>query len=313
MNTPTPYDYLLKKISARRLLLLDGATGTELQRRGARMHSEAWCATATLDHPAILLAVHRDYIRAGADIITTNTFSTNRCMLEPAGLGARVREINQAAVRIALQARDMAAVDRPVVVAGSMSHQVPVVAGQDFRNAETIPAREVAAASFREMADLLAESGVDMILMEMMSDPDLALPALEAALATGLPVWVGLSARIGEDGHLVAYHRREMPFAESVRQIVAAGGSVFGIMHSHIDAIAPGLEIIRSCWDGPLMAYPDSGTFCMPDWIFKDIIAPADFLTISREWRERYGVDILGGCCGLGLEHIKALAALKAE
>lgn len=306
-----PMGQLTARLAAGKLLLLDGATGTELQRRGASMHSAAWCATATLTHPDILLGVHRDYILAGADIITTNTFSTNRSMLEPAGLADKLREINTRAVRLALQARELAAVDRPVIVAGSMSHQVPVVAGHDFRDLEAIPNKEVAAGNFREMADILAESGVDMILMEMMSDPDLALPAIEAAQATGLPVWVGLSARLEEDGRLVAYHRREMPFAESVQAITLAGGSVFGIMHSNIQAIAPGLEIMRSYWDGPLMAYPDSGTFSMPDWIFKDIIAPADLLELSRGWRESYGVNVLGGCCGLGLEHIQALAALK--
>lgn len=310
-NMTGPMGQLTARLAAGKLLLLDGATGTELQRRGASMHSEAWCATATLTHPDILLGVHRDYILAGADIITTNTFSTNRSMLEPAGLADKLREINTRAVRLALQARELAAVDRPVIVAGSMSHQVPVVAGHDFRDLEAIPNKEVAAGNFREMADILAESGVDMILMEMMSDPDLALPAIEAAQATGLPVWVGLSARLEEDGRLVAYHRREMPFAESVQAITSAGGSVFGIMHSNIQAIAPGLEIMRSYWDGPLMAYPDSGTFSMPDWIFKDIIAPADLVELSRGWRESYGVNVLGGCCGLGLEHIQALAALK--
>ncbi len=299
-------------LTAGNLLLLDGATGTELQRRGARMHDEAWCATATLTSPDILLEVHRQYILAGADIVTANTFSTNRCMLEPAGLGGSFREINMKAVGLALQARELAAVPRPIAVAGSMSHQVPVVAGQDFRNADALPDKETAAGYFKEMADILAESGVDLILMEMMSDPDLALPAIAAAVATGLPVWVGLSARLAEDGSLVAYHRREMPFAESVRQIVPAGGSVFGIMHSNIQAIEPGLEILRRFWDGSLMVYPDSGTFAMPDWIFKDIIAPADLLELSRGWRETFGVDILGGRCGLGLEHIQALATLKS-
>lgn len=306
-----PMEPLTAKLAAGDLLLLDGATGTELQRRGAPMHSAAWCATATLSHPEILLGVHRDYILAGADIITTNTFSTNRNMLEPAGLGDQVLTLNRQAVRLARQARELAAVPRPVVVAGSMSHQVPVVTGHDFRDPAAIPEQGIAARNFQEMAEILAESGVDLILMEMMSDPDLALPAIAAAQATGLPVWVGLSARLEEDGRLVAYHRREIAFAESVREIVAAGGGAFGIMHTHVEAIAPCLAILREHWDGPVMVYPDSGTFSMPNWIFKDIIAPADFVELGREWRRTFGVSILGGCCGLGLEHIQALAALK--
>ncbi len=311
MNITGPIGHLTARLAAGGLLLLDGATGTELQRRGVRMHNEAWCATAALTDPEILIGVHRDYILAGADIITTNTFSTNRSMLEPAGLGDRLREINRTAVQLALKARKLAAIPRPVAVAGSMSHQVPVVAGQDFRDPEAVPDSRTAAANFREIADILAESGVDLILMEMMSDPDLALPAIAAAKATGLPVWVGLSARMEEDGRLVAYHRRELSFAEAAEAIIAAGGNAFGIMHSHTQAIAPGLEIIRRLWDGPLMAYPDSGSFSMPEWIFTDIIAPADLLELGRGWRDDYGVNILGCCCGLGVEHIQALAALK--
>ncbi len=143
-----PIDQLTARLAAGGLLLLDGATGTELQRRGVRMHSEAWCATATLTDPEILLEVHRDYILAGADIITTNTFSTNRSMLEPAGLGDRLREINRAAVQLALKARELASVSRPVAVAGSMSHQAPVVAGCDFRDPEAVPDRRTSSRQF---------------------------------------------------------------------------------------------------------------------------------------------------------------------
>jgi homocysteine S-methyltransferase len=302
-------------LTAGDLLLLDGATGTELQRRGASMHGEAWCATATLTDPDILLGVHRDYILAGADIVTTNTFSTNRSMLEPAGFGEQVREINIAAVQLARQARKEAEVARRVVVAGSMSHQVPVVAGCDFRDPAAIPDKDAAAGNFREMADILANAEVDLILLEMMSDPDLALPAIAAARATGLPFWVGLSARLGEDGRLVAYHRQEMPFAESLREIVGAAGDagVVGIMHTNIQAIAPCLAIIRQHWDGPLMVYPDSGVFRMPEWVFEGIVSPAEFVDLCRTWRDAFGVDVIGGCCGLGIEHIRALAILKNE
>ena len=313
MAADTPMTGLAAGLAAGDLILLDGATGTELQRRGAPMHSEAWCATATLTDPEILLEVHREYILAGADIITTNTFSTNRLMLEPAGFGGQVREINTTAVCLARQARELAAVERPVVVAGSMSHQVPVLAGQDFRDPAAIPDQRTAAANFREMAGILAEAGVDLILLEMMSDPELALPAIEAARATGLPIWIGLSARLEEDGRLVSYHRREMAFAETVQAIVAAGknAGAVGIMHTNLKAITPCLEIIRRSWDGPLMVYPDSGIFRMPEWIFEGIIAPADFAVLAGEWRRDFGVSVLGGCCGLGLDHIRALAALK--
>lgn len=314
MAADTPMTGLAAGLAAGDLILLDGATGTELQRRGAPMHSEAWCATATLTDPDILLAVHRDYILAGADIVTTNTFSTNRFMLEAAGLGPRLPEINRRAVEIAVQAREIAAVERPVAIAGSISHQVPVVPGSDFRDPAAVPDRATALAVFKEIAEILADAGVDMILLEMMSDPDLALPAIEAARATGLPVWVGLSARLEEGGRLVSYHRREMLFAEAAETIIAAGGgSAYGIMHTAIPAVGPCLEIIRRHWPGPLMAYPDSGHFRMPEWVFEDIITPSAFAGIARQWRKVFGVAIVGGCCGLGLDHIRELARLRGE
>ena len=312
MDPSKPMSQLQSALAAGRLLLLDGATGTELQRRGAVMHPAAWCATATLTDPDLLLAVHRDYIDAGADIITTNTFSTNRRMLEAAGLGGELAAINRRAVAIARAARDQAAGVRPVAIAGSLSHQVPVIAGSDYRDPAAIPDRRTALADFTELATILADAGVDMLLLEMMSDPDLALPALEAATATGLPVWVGLSARLEADGRLVAYHRRELPFAEVAAEIIGAGGaSAYGIMHTPVEAIAPGLAIIRRHWSGPLMAYPDSGIFRMPQWVFDDIIAPNVLARLARQWRNDFAVGILGGCCGLGPDHVRALARLK--
>jgi len=312
MDTSNPMQQVAAALAAGRLILLDGATGTELQRRGAAMHDTAWCAAATLTDPDLLLAVHRDYILAGADVITTNTFSTNRWMLEAAGLGAQLSEINRRAVAIARAARTQAAVDRPVVIAGSLSHQVPVIAGTDFRDPAAVPGRRTAAADFAEIATILAAAGVDLLLLEMMSDPDLALPALEAAAATGLPLWVGLSARLEADGRLVSYHRRELSFAEVAATIIGAGGgSAYGIMHTPVAAIAPCLAIIRRHWSGPLMAYPDSGVFRMPHWLFEDIIAPNHLARLARQWRNSFGIGILGGCCGLGPEHIRELAGLK--
>lgn len=312
MDTLKPMLQIEAALAAGRLLLLDGATGTELQRRGAAMHPAAWCATATLTDPDLLLAVHCDYIGAGADIITTNTFSTNRRMLAAAGLGAQLAAINRRAVALARAARAQAGLARPVVIAGSLSHQVPVVAGSDYRDPAAIPDRRTALAECTDLAAILAEAGADLLLLEMMSDPDLALPALAAAGATGLPVWVGLSARLEADGRLVAYHRRELPFAEVAAEIIGAGGaSAYGIMHTPVAAIAPSLAIIRRHWSGPLMAYPDSGVFRMPQWLFDDIIAPNILARLARQWRNDFAIGILGGCCGLGPEHIRALARLK--
>jgi len=189
-----------------------------------------------------------------------------------------------------------------------MSHQVPVIGGADHRDSNTVPATGVAQANFREMAELLAESGVDLILLEMMSDPHLANPAIAAAVATGLPVWVGFSVRADDSGAPVSYARSELSAARMLDAISLDGVSVAGIMHSNVDLIAPAIELLKRRWSGPLMAYPDSGHFKMPHWQFVDIIPVDDFVARNQEWITA-GVQVVGGCCGLGVEHIEALTA----
>src|SRR5258708_223417 len=116
------YARLKERLAAGEAIILDGPTGTELQRRGAPMDPAAWCGPATLDNDRMLTEIHADYIHAGADVITANTFASSRLILAKAGLADRVREINERAVAAALRARDTAANGAAVVVAGSLSH-----------------------------------------------------------------------------------------------------------------------------------------------------------------------------------------------
>jgi S-methylmethionine-dependent homocysteine/selenocysteine methylase len=302
----SPARDLESRLSGGGTVLIDGATGTELERRGAGMDDACWCGRATLSHGDILLGIHDDYIRLGCDLVTANTFASGRAMLDPAGLGGRFEEINRRAVEIALEARDRAAAGRPVAVAGSMSHMVPIAAGADRRDPRAVPEAARAEAMFAEMAALLADAGVDLIVMEMMSDPDLAVPAVRAAAATGLPVWVGFSTRPDENGTLVSWHRPELPIAEAILPIMAAGGSVAGIMHTEMKDMDAALAILKDVWDGPRMAYPESGHFEMPHWELGDL-APAEFASRCLGWLDR-GVQVVGGCCGVGIEHMAALA-----
>lgn len=271
------------------------------------MHQRAWCSMATLTAADLLLELHEDYIRAGARVITANTFSTNRIMLEPAGLGSRFEELNRKAVAIAREARERTGAAGRVAVAGSMSHQTPLIAGSDERDVRAIPRPERVEADFCEMAALLADSGVDLILMEMMSDPELANAAIGAAVATGLPVWVGFCVREGSAGAPVAYVRPEVDAGEMFDAISLDGVTVAGVMHSKVHTIAPAIDLLARRWNGPLMAYPDSGFAKMPYWQFDDIISVEDFAASSREWFAA-GVQVIGGCCGLGVEHIKAVS-----
>src|ERR687889_1517334 len=111
---------LQQRLDGGETVLLDGAMGTELERREVPMDAVAWDAAALLTHPATVREVHEDYIRAGTDVITTNTFATARHVLEPAGMGGQLCELNTRAVALTKEAREITA-DGPVSIAGSIS------------------------------------------------------------------------------------------------------------------------------------------------------------------------------------------------
>ena len=86
-------DWLHNKLAAGDLLIIDGAMGTELEARGVPMNDKAWSGAALLSHPEIVREAHADYIRAGAQVVTTNTFAAGRSLLDGAGLGEQVAKI----------------------------------------------------------------------------------------------------------------------------------------------------------------------------------------------------------------------------
>ena len=300
-------DAIRRRLRTGEILLLDGGTGTELEKRGASMVDGAWCALATRTDPEILQGIHEDYIRAGADVIIANTFANTRHMLEAAGHGDKVELLARGAVDIALRARERVAGGRNIAVAGSLSHMMPMVAGDQKHDPSKMPSDDAVLANFRELAGLLKDGGVDLIMLEMMSRPRHIRLALQAAEETGLPVWCGMSARMAGDS-ILSFAWENFPFAETVSAATSGRAEVVGVMHTNINATGPALDLLRQNFEGPMLAYPDSGHFEMPHWKFVDIIEPRALAREARSWLEM-GVQVIGGCCGLGLEHIKALAA----
>ena len=90
------------KLSSGQVIVLDGATGTEIARRGGEMHSAAWCAVANKTHPDVVRQIHENYVQAGADVITTNTFATCRHVLAGAGMADETVAIIRRAVELSL-------------------------------------------------------------------------------------------------------------------------------------------------------------------------------------------------------------------
>ena len=109
-------DAVLARIAEGELVIIDGGMGSQLQAEGVLMDDVAWSARANLEQPEVVQHVHEEYIRAGAEVILTNTYASSRAALEPAGLGGQVAEANRSAVRAAMRARDAAATG-PVAVA----------------------------------------------------------------------------------------------------------------------------------------------------------------------------------------------------
>ncbi len=285
------------------VLILDGAMGTELQRRGVPMNGIAWSATAMATHTNIVRAVHEDYLRAGAEVLITNSFATSRHVLTPAGLGDRVKELNRRSVELAREACDRVSRDKPVWIAGSISSFVP------YGDYSLRPSREAERASYREQAELLAEAGADLLALEMIRDIDQGQVMVEAAAAAGLPVWAGFTCRLGDDGQSTVLRGRdaERSLKDCLGPVLAAGTcSVVAIMHSDIDTSNDALEVTLAGWPGTIACYPECGEWENPNWRFGNL-TPEAFAAAAAAWVDR-GVQIVGGCCGIGPDHIARLA-----
>ena len=297
------YRNIQKKLDNGQTIILDGGTGTDIQRRGAPMSGETWCAEVNLTHPDIVRAVHEDYIRAGADIITANTFASSALSFNHYGRDDDLLKIDSTAVAIAKQA----AAGKPVAVAGSVSTMRPVEPGTD----RTLKDREWPEAQardlFRRKVENLAKAGVDLLMMEMMRDVDYSVYATEAAIATGLPVWVGISVERDASGKLVGFGREDQLLDDVARRLSATRPAVMNIMHTSSNDTDEALDILGKYWKGPIGVYPECGYFKSPDWQFVDVITPQDLVAKSHDWQAK-GATIFGGCCGIGAEHIAALA-----
>lgn len=311
-----------EKLAAGDVIVLDGGTGTEIARLGGGMNAAAWCGMANRTHPETVRRVHESYLDAGADVIITNTFATCRHVLDGAGCGDETVAINRRAVELAREARDRVAPDRPVAVAGSMSNTLAWLPGTIGPDPAYLPTPEREAADYREMADILAEAGCDLLVMEMMLDVERATRVTEAALATGLPVWVGISTSRGPGGEMVGWdigseesdrlpEGYEPPRPEALGTIIdaltALGPQVTGIMHSSLEATTPGLEALFERWSGPVMAYPEAMMRFDPvSHLAQVVVEPEDFAAHCRGWVED-GVQIVGGCCGTTIRHIRTM------
>ena len=301
---------LQRRLEQGEIIILDGATATEVEKRGVPLHDLTWSAASILSHPDVVREVHRVYIEAGADIITTNTYSSNRNVLAPAGMGDEVQMVNAMAVTPG-QGGPGAGRRLKVSIHRRLhlyrKHKRQLLLGAEYRGS-TATTEQQARANYREQAEVMAEAGADLIVLEMMRDISQTVYAVEESLSTGLPVWVGFSTRMSADGSqaLLQDSPDDGPtLAEALEAVIPLGPSVISVMHTTAKQTTPALVELRKYWRGPTGAYPNSaGTVDASRWDLEDTESPESLLAEAVEW-VKMGVQIIGGCCGIGPEHIR--------
>lgn len=312
------------------VILMDGGTGSELHRRGVNISKGAtvekrptappkyasavvpgvkyrsvtgvgvWSAPANVEVPDIVRQVHEDYLKVGAEIIITNTFFTTRAKLAEIGEQDRWKEYVRAAVKLAKEAREK--VNPGAYLAGGFA---PPFSG-NLRQELEAEASELAAA------------GVDFLLPEYFGgdtihDSPIAdcVTAVDACAHTGLPVFLGI-CNVKNDGTML--------YGETFKELAQAldGHKLDGIflMCSLPPAVSACLPKLRDAYAGPIGAYAELGYEenskfgTSPDEQFFVIegqeYTPERYAEFAREWKAM-GAQVIGGCCGTGPEHIRAV------
>ncbi len=295
---PTPLLDLTKRLNDGGIVILDGGMGNELRRRGVPVDStEAWSATAQDTHPQVVRQLHAEYIRVGADVIITNTFACCRHTLSAAGLEDRFESLNRSAVDLACQARDEVSAERPVAVAGSISTFLSVSTFEVEERIHHLPRQ--ARANYLDQARILAQAGVDLLVLEMMQDIEHTGYAIEAALSTGLPVWVGFSCSTRADGEVALRDGGTESFAQALGELLSPEIALASVMHTDIEDTVPALQVLADNWPGPIGCYPHRGP--------SQEVSEDAFVAEARCWLDS-GARAVGGCCGFGPSYIERLA-----
>lgn len=313
----TAYGTLDARLRSGDVILLDGAIGTQLQRMGVPMNNDAWAATSLNTHPTTVRHMHEKYIRAGVDVITTNSYASARHNFEPLGLGDLTGELNLRAAVLAREARERVDAARPIYIAGSVSSFGITTQGEPtqalHRHSHGRSAITAAQAkdNLHEQAAILADAGVDLLLAESTGGTIHREWVLDACLATGLPTWVGFKCRLDPgDGLTRVGYESNVELGAEVQTLMSRGGCAVSIFHSDVDATSAAITEVRKTWCGPLGVYPeaqrDDYTAVRRDESVPTTLSVADFRKSVSGWIAQ-GVQIIGGCCGVELEYIEGL------
>ena len=318
---------IVERLAAGEHILLDGGTGSELQRRGvevlhgaaATRRMSAWSALANVEAAEVVRQVHTDYLRVGADAIISNNFWTGPTRMARVGMADDWERYARAAGEHAVAARDAANPDA-YVLGGIAPPAIPADDGQRQRSDLVVMGATAFRKEYGDQASVLANCGVDAILAEYVGWIDEAVAAASACSKTDLPVLLGIR-HLQEDGTM-QYGERLEDLAAALRDSPVAG---IMLMCSPPERITAGLRRLIDAYDGPVGGYPNIGYMPLapvdPDRPTMTNLLPSssgDFLQtadyyptrlagFAREWKEM-GARIIGGCCATGPEHVMSLA-----
>ncbi len=274
-------------------ILSDGAIGTLLYERGVPYGSSF--DELNLTNAALVSSIHRDYLTAGAEIITTNTFGANRVRLAEFRLEDKVRAINLRGVKLAREAREVAG--KPAFVAGSIG---PI--GRPVPDELRGKSDELQAA-YREQIEALLEGGADVLALETFSDLDEIRLAIAAARsACELPIIAQIT--FGDDGYTFEGHSPE----EVARELCKLNVDVVGINCSvGPQGALESVERIVGAGATRVSAQPNAGLPSKQGQTFVYISGPDYFAEYAQKFVSARA-SIIGGCCGTTPAHIAAMA-----
>ena len=288
-----------------RVILLDGGMGQEIVNRGGKGGYGEWATAALHEDPDMVRQIHCDYIRAGADVITTNTYATTRTRLRHLAMEDRLDELVKVAGQLALQARDDCA-QPDVQIATSLS---PLEASYA---SEFSLSYQQTVAEFAELMDLL-DPYIDIYLGETLSTIFEARALLEAASGRGKPVWLSLTLQDHGSSNLRSGER----LSEAIESFGTVAPDALLINCCTPDSISSALPALRAS-GLPFGAYAN-GFVEIPDiWdeqggvsqlATRTDLTPEVYAGEARVWIDG-GATIVGGCCEVGPAHIARLREL---
>jgi 5-methyltetrahydrofolate--homocysteine methyltransferase len=313
--------------AAKRILITDGAFGTEIQ--NWKLQEADYAGNLGLSHdqkgnndilaltrPEVPETIHRAYFEAGADIAETNTFSANRISQADYGAEHLVREINLESAKLARRIADEfeAKDGRPRFVAGAIGPTnktlslSPDVNDPGFREIDFDHLKDV----YREQIDALVEGGIDFVLIETVFDTLNAkagiMAAIEAGEALGRDLPIMLSMTLTDlSGRNLSGHTVEA-FWHAVRH---ARPVTIGLNCSFgAEQLRPHVKTLSEIADTLIMVYPNAG---LPNELGAYDELPETTAGLVHEWAANGQVNILGGCCGSTPAHIAAIARAVAD